>query len=234
MADSAGRSRLSSSLLAIMQASACLSFALAATLLSGVASPAMAQVKAPAKSTLKPIAKAPPQTDPSDSIADQLNARWQKENGVAAEPPRKEEARLQTVSLQQSPSTNTQWGERLVSHARKYLGTPYRHGGISPATGFDCSGFVYYLYGATFQQRIPRMPNDMAREGMVVARSDLKTGDLVFFGSATTFTHVGIYVGNDSFIHATHKGSPVQITHLDSDYYRQRYVTAVRLAPSGP
>lgn len=231
MAESARRSRLSSSLLAVMQVTACLSLASTVTLLPGAASPAMAQVKAPAKNKLKPIVKTPPQADPSDTVADQLNARWQKDNGVAAGSPRKEEARLQTASLQQPPSSATQWGERLVSHARKYLGTPYRHGGISPATGFDCSGFVYYLYGATFQQRIPRMPLDMAREGIPVARSDLKSGDLVFFGSATAFTHVGIYVGNDSFIHATHKGSPVQITHLDSDYYRQRYVTAVRLAP---
>jgi len=229
MADSAGRSRLSSSLLAIMQVIACLSFALTATLLPGAASPAMAQVKAPAKSNLKPIVKAPLHADPSDTVADELNAKWQKANGVIAGSPKKEEARLQTVSLQRSPSSD--WGERLVSHARKHLGTPYRRGGISPATGFDCSGFVYYLYGAVFQQRIPRMPDDMAREGISVARSDLKIGDLVFFGSGTNFTHVGIYIGNDSFIHATHPGSPVQITHLDSDYYRQRYVTAVRLAP---
>lgn len=229
MADSAGRSRLQSSLLSILQVTTCLCFALTVTLLPGAASPAMAQVKAPAKSKLKPSAKAPPPADPSDTVADQLNARWQKENGVAAEPQKKEEAGLQTVSLQRSPASD--WGDRLVSHAQKYLGTPYRHGGISPATGFDCSGFVYYLYGAVFQQRIPRMPNDMASEGIPVARSDLKIGDLVFFGSATAFTHVGIYVGNDSFIHATHRGSPVQITPLDSDYYRQRYVTAVRLAP---
>lgn len=229
MADSAGRSRLSSTLLAILQVTACLGFALTATLLPGAASPAMAQVKAPAKNKLKPIAKAPPPVDPSDTMADQLNAKWQKENGVAADSPRKEEARLQAASLQRSPSSD--WGERLVSHARKHLGTPYRYGGISPTTGFDCSGFVYYLYGAVFQQRIPRMPIDMAREGIPVARSDLKSGDLVLFGRGTSFTHVGIYVGNDSFIHATHKGSPVQITHLDSDYYRQRYVTAVRLAP---
>ncbi len=229
MADSAGRSRLSSSLLAILQVTACLSFAFVATMLPGAASPAMAQVKAPAKSKLKPTAKAPPPVDPSDTMADQLNAKWQKENGVAADLPRTEEARHRAVSFQ--PSSSPDWGERLVSHARKYLGTPYRYGGISPTTGFDCSGFVYYLYGAVFQQRIPRMPIDMAREGIAVARSDLKSGDLVLFGRGTSFTHVGIYVGNDSFIHATHKGSPVQITHLDSDYYRQRYVTAVRLAP---
>lgn len=229
MADRAGHSGFPSTRLVLVQMAACLGFALIATVLLGAASPAMAQVKAPAKSKLKPTVKAPPATDPSDTVADQLNARWQTENGVTAVSLRQEEARPRTVSLQQAPASD--WGDRLVSHATKYLGTPYRHGGISPATGFDCSGFVYYLYGAVFQQRIPRMPADMAREGISVARSDLRNGDLVLFGSGTTFTHVGIYVGNGSFIHATHKGSPVQITPLDSDYYRQRYVTAVRLTP---
>jgi cell wall-associated NlpC family hydrolase len=113
----------------------------------------------------------------------------------------------------------------------KYLGTPYRYGGTSPSTGFDCSGFVYYLYGAVFGQSIPRMPHDMAREGTPVARSALKRGDLVFFGYRGTFTHVGIYAGNDQFVHATHRGSPLQVSSLDGDYYRDRYMTAVRLAP---
>jgi cell wall-associated NlpC family hydrolase len=97
--------------------------------------------------------------------------------------------------------------------------------------GFDCSGFVYYLYGAVFGQKIPRMPHDMAREGTPVARSDLKRGDLVLFGHRGTFTHIGIYAGNDQFVHATHRGSPVMVTHLDSDYFRTRYITAVRLSP---
>ncbi|MFO1082997.1 MAG: C40 family peptidase [Reyranellaceae bacterium] len=229
MADRTGRSGLSSTRLVVLQVAACLGFALIAAVLLGAASPAMAQVKAPAKSKLKPAVKAPPAADPSDTMADQLNARWQNENGVSAVSLRQEEARPRTVSLQQPASS--EWGDRLVSRATKYLGTPYRHGGISPATGFDCSGFVYYLYGAVFQQRIPRMPADMVREGVSVARSDLRRGDLVLFGSGSTFTHVGIYVGDGSFIHATHKGSPIQITPLDADYYRQRYVMAVRLAP---
>jgi cell wall-associated NlpC family hydrolase len=75
------------------------------------------------------------------------------------------------------------------------------------------------------------MPHDMAREGMPVGRSDLKRGDLVFFGYRGTFTHVGIYAGNGQFVHATHRGSPVQVTPLDADYYRDRYMTAVRLSP---
>lgn len=194
---------------------------------SGI-SPAVAQVKAPTKSILKQSAKTPLRADPTDSVADELNARWQKENGLAAALPKDT---TQVSFTHAPPVASEDWGDRLVSRAKKYLGAPYRHGGISPSTGFDCSGFVYYLYGAVFQQRIPRMPGDMVREGTPVARSDLKRGDLVLFGSGRVFTHVGIYVGNDSFIHATHKGSPVQITALDSDYYRDRYVMAVRLAP---
>lgn len=195
---------------------------------AGVLSPAMAQVKAPAKAKLKPAVKA----DPSDTSSDQLNARWQQENGVYAgfTQAAPSVAAVVPASFATSAVAND-WGDRLVSRAMNYLGTPYRYGGISPSTGFDCSGFVYYLYGAVFGQRIPRMPHDMVREGTTVARGDLQKGDLVLFGYRGTYTHIGIYAGNDHFVHATHRGSPVMVTHLDSDYYRQRYLTAVRLSP---
>ncbi|MEK7687398.1 MAG: C40 family peptidase, partial [Pseudomonadota bacterium] len=176
---------------------------------AGVLSPAIAQVKAPAKSKLKPPVKA----DPTDNVADQLNAKWQQENGAYAGFKQAEPAPV-PVSFA-TPAVASDWGDRLVSRAMNYLGTPYRYGGTSPSTGFDCSGFVYYLYGAVFGQSIPRMPHDMAREGMPVARSDLMRGDLVFFGYRGTFTHIGIYAGNDQFVHATHRGSPVMVTHLD-------------------
>ncbi len=201
---------------------------LAALALFGTAvihSPATAQVKAPAKSKLKPPVKA----DPSDNVADQLNAKWQQDNGAYAGF-RQAEPAVVPVSFA-PPAVANDWGDRLVSRAMNYLGTPYRYGGTSPSTGFDCSGFVYYLYGAVFGQKIPRMPHDMAREGTPVARSDLKRGDLVFFGYRGTFTHIGIYAGNDQFVHATHRGSPVMVTNLDADYYRQRYMMAVRLSP---
>lgn len=195
---------------------------------AGAFSPAMAQVKAPAKSKLKPVAKA----DPTDSVADQLNAKWQQENGAfAGFTAAKPAAVPASLSTGPAGTGGSDWGDRLVSRAMNYLGTPYRYGGISPKTGFDCSGFVYYLYGAVFGQRIPRMPHDMAREGTPVARGDLKRGDIVFFGYGGTFTHVGIYAGNGQFVHATHRGSPVMVTALDADYYRTRYMTAVRLTP---
>lgn len=195
---------------------------------TAVASPAFSQVKAPSKSKLKPRVKAAPKADPTDNIASELNARWLQENGAFSGFKQAEPATV-PVSFASSAVTN-EWGDRLVSHAMKYLGTPYRYGGITPS-GFDCSGFVYYLYGAVFGQKIPRMPHDMAAQGTPVGRGDLKRGDLVFFGYRGRFTHVGIYAGNGEFVHATHRGSPVMVTALDSDYYRQRYMTAVRLSP---
>jgi cell wall-associated NlpC family hydrolase len=196
---------------------------------AGVLSPAMAQAKAPTKSKLKPpVKKVAPAVDPTDNVASELNAKWLQENGAYAG--FKQTAPASIPASYSTPAVANDWGDRLVSRAMKYLGTPYRYGGTTPA-GFDCSGFVYYLYGAVFGQRIPRMPHDMAREGTPVARSDLKRGDLVFFGHRGTFTHVGIYAGNGQFVHATHRGSPVMVTPLDGDYYRDRYMTAVRLSP---
>lgn len=200
---------------------------------AGVLSPAMAQVKAPpvkaaAKAKPKPAVKA----DPSDTVSDQLNARWQQENGVYAGFTQAAPAVAAVVPASFATSAvANDWGDRLVSRAMNYLGTPYRYGGTSPKTGFDCSGFVYYLYGAVFGQTIGRMPHEMVRQGTTVARGDLQKGDLVLFGYRGTYTHIGIYAGNDHFVHATHRGSPVMVTHLDSDYYRQRYLTAVRLSP---
>jgi cell wall-associated NlpC family hydrolase len=230
MALGTGRS-MRSSVRVLAQATAYSVLVLAALVSFGTAgllSPAAAQVKAPAKAKLKPPVKAAPQADPTDSVANQLNAKWLQDNGAFAGF-KQAEAAVVPASYASSAVAND-WGDRLVSRAMKYLGTPYRYGGTSPS-GFDCSGFVYYLYGAVFGQSIPRMPHEMAREGRPVARSDLKRGDLVFFGYRGTFTHVGIYAGNGQFVHATHRGSPVQVNALDGDYYRDRYMTAVRLSP---
>ena len=204
----------------------------ALALLTGLGAPGsvMAQVRAPAKAKLKVLPKA----DPSDNVADQLNAQWREQNAAFSgftSAPAKVVPASAAIPANATPASGNEWGDRLVSRAMTYLGTPYRPGGISPKTGFDCSGFVYYLYGAVFGQTIPRMPDGMAREGTTITRSDLKPGDIVFFGFGRTFTHVGIYAGNDQFVHATHRGSPVSLTSLDADYYRQHYMTAVRLTP---
>ncbi|MDB5486805.1 MAG: nlpC/P60 family protein [Reyranella sp.] len=236
----------SSSVQALLKATAYSITVLTAVALFGTAgslSPANAQVKAPAKSKLKPVAKA----DPTDNVADQLNAKWQQDNSAfagfnAATPApastsnSRPNSAIVPAAFSTGPAASTgkgsnEWGDRLVSRAMNYLGTPYRYGGTSPQTGFDCSGFVYYLYGAVFGQRIPRMPHDMAREATPVARGDLQRGDLIMFGYRGTITHIGIYSGNGQFVHATHRGSPVMVTSLDADYYNTRYLKAVRLSP---
>lgn len=118
--------------------------------------------------------------------------------------------------------------ERLFSAIRDRLGTTYRWGG-SAADGFDCSGFVQYLYEESFQLRMPRTSSDMASLGRVVPRKKLRQGDLVFFSSdERTIDHVGIYMGDNRFAHVS-TSSGVSIDRLDSRHYDKRYACAARI-----
>ncbi len=113
------------------------------------------------------------------------------------------------------------------------IGKPYRWGGSSPRTGFDCSGLVYYAYKDLVKIRIPRTANEMyhLRDAAPVQRAELQSGDLVFFrtrgrGAAD---HVGVYVGNGKFIQSPRTGRDIQITSLSESYWQQRYVGARRV-----
>jgi peptidoglycan hydrolase-like protein with peptidoglycan-binding domain len=115
-------------------------------------------------------------------------------------------------------------GARVVAVAKQYLGIPYRWGGASPATGFDCSGFVMYVY-AKFGISLPHNAAMQYGHGRAVSRSDLRRGDLVFFDG---LGHVGIYAGGGSFIHAPHTGDVVRVSPL-SGWYADTWVGARRL-----
>jgi cell wall-associated NlpC family hydrolase len=115
------------------------------------------------------------------------------------------------------------FGLRVVRYAKRFLGTPYVYGGSSPH-GFDCSGFVRYVY-AHFGLTLPHSSYAQFSEGRRVRRGALRPGDLVFFDSVG---HVGIYVGNGRFIHAPHTGLRVRIQTL-AGWYGTRFSGARRL-----
>lgn len=113
------------------------------------------------------------------------------------------------------------------------IGKPYRWGGSSPRTGFDCSGLVYYAYKDLVKFRIPRTANEMyhLRDAASVNRGELESGDLVFFRTRGrgTADHVGVYIGNGKFIQSPRSGRDIQITSLSEDYWQRHYVGAKRV-----
>ena len=118
---------------------------------------------------------------------------------------------------------NLAFGRRVVSYAKKFLGTPYVYGGSTPR-GFDCSGFTSYVY-RHFGISLPRTTYSQIGVGRRVARRALRAGDLVFFDG---LGHVGLYIGHGRFIHAPHTGTRVRIETL-AGWYSSRFAGARRL-----
>ncbi len=112
----------------------------------------------------------------------------------------------------------------VVGVAMQYLGTPYVWGGASPG-GFDCSGFVMYVYSQVGVY-LPHLAADQYNYGTPVSRDELEPGDLVFFDG---LGHVGIYIGGGQFVHSPHTGDVVKISSLDESWYAATYVGARRL-----
>jgi LysM repeat protein len=124
--------------------------------------------------------------------------------------------------------------QNLIKVAKKYLGAPYKFGGYSYKTGIDCSGYVKKVF-SSFNVELPRTARDIYyRAGYKVAKSQLDTGDLVFFTTYAKFpSHVGIYLGDGQFIHASSGRKRVTIDKLSKRYYRNRYIGAKRVQVSG-
>lgn len=117
---------------------------------------------------------------------------------------------------------------KITNLAMTFVGYPYVYGGKSPAGGFDCSGLVYYCF-AQCGHSIRRVADDQMNQGSPVAIENLQAGDLVFFGSGTYANHVGIYIGNHNFVHASTPKSGVRISSLKETYYATRYIGARRV-----
>ena len=118
----------------------------------------------------------------------------------------------------------------LVVTAMGALGVPYRRGGNSYESGFDCSGFVRAVYEQTFGLMLPRQAAQQAAATHVIERSELQPGDLVFFNTLRRrFSHVGIYVGDNKFIHSPKPGAAVRIEDLRVNYWNRRFDGARRV-----
>ncbi|MFT4256798.1 MAG: C40 family peptidase [Pseudoxanthomonas sp.] len=125
---------------------------------------------------------------------------------------------------------NPQAANAVLMRALGLVGTPYRYGGNTPESGFDCSGLVTYVYRDMLDLRLPRTSRELAQvQGPKIAPARLAAGDLVFFGSKGSVSHVGIYVGEGRFVHAPSSGGTVRLDHLDGPYWRDHYSGAKRV-----
>lgn len=118
----------------------------------------------------------------------------------------------------------------LVIGAMGFLGVPYRRGGTSSDTGFDCSGFVRAMYQQTIGLILPRSADQQAAATQKIDQSELKPGDLVFFNTLRrAFSHVGIYIGDNKFIHSPKPGAQVRVEDMRISYWRSRFDGARRV-----
>lgn len=119
----------------------------------------------------------------------------------------------------------------LVVSALGFLGVPYRRGGNSAETGFDCSGFVRAIYEQTAGLLLPRRAEQQAAATQKIEKAELKPGDLVFFNTMKrAFSHVGIYVGNGKFIHSPKPGAEVRVEDMGVSYWANRFDGARRVS----
>ena len=131
-------------------------------------------------------------------------------------------------SARRSSGSQDEAGD-LIMNAMSLIGLSYRFGGNSPTQGLDCSGFMQYIFKRSMGITLPRTSAEMATVGQQVDRANLKPGDMVFFGSGGRVSHVGMYIGNDRFIHAPRTGRDIEITSMNGTYWKNRYITARRV-----
>jgi cell wall-associated NlpC family hydrolase len=132
--------------------------------------------------------------------------------------------------LKQVRQTVTERTSDLVVTAIGFLGVPYRRGGNTAESGFDCSGFVRAMYNQTVGHVLPRRAEEQAAATEKIDASQLKPGDLVFFNTMRrAFSHVGIYVGEGKFIHSPRSGAQVRVEDMNGSYWQRRFDGARRV-----
>lgn len=150
------------------------------------------------------------------SISAQSNA----EEAIVVPPPA-------TVSFVDRASATAQ---DAIDSALDLLGIRYRRGGTTPESGFDCSGFVRHVFDESIGLILPHSSKAMSQTGEVVSRDELKPGDLVFFNTMRrAFSHVGIYLGQNQFVHAPRAGGQVRVEDMREAYWKKRFNGARRV-----
>ena len=142
------------------------------------------------------------------------------------------------ASLSGKPYEMPQLADSLLELGRSLIGTRYRYGGTSVQSGFDCSGFVGYLFREELGMQLPRSTRELIKlDAPKVARSDLEPGDLILFNDRGRghVSHAGIYIGDDQFIHSSSRRSGgVRIDSLDDSYWNRSYLQAKRVLALAP
>lgn len=130
---------------------------------------------------------------------------------------------IQKITLADTPNAR----QEVWFQAFSLIGTPYRYGGTDKAGGFDCSGMVQYVYQQALHANLPRTARDIAASSHEISRSKLKSGDLVFFNTGGgKYSHVGIYLGSNEFLHAPSSNGTIKVARLDNPYFAGRFTEA--------
>ena len=120
--------------------------------------------------------------------------------------------------------------QEVIINALSLTGIKYQYGGSSPETGFDCSGFVRYVFNQAANLTLPPTARAISQMGKTVQKNELQPGDLVFFNTLkSAFSHVGIYIGDNKFIHAPRSGASVRVENMQQSYWQSRFNGAQRL-----
>ncbi len=124
----------------------------------------------------------------------------------------------------------TNVAQDVILQGLKLVGVRYRFGGNDESSGLDCSGFVRLVFKDSLGAQLPRTAAEMSQVGQHIDTSQLKPGDLVFFNTMRrTFSHVGIYLGDNHFLHAPRTGAEVRVENMEDSYWIKRYNGARRI-----
>jgi cell wall-associated NlpC family hydrolase len=139
--------------------------------------------------------------------------------------------RLEDSEIGDARPLSRQSSNEVIIHAIGQVGIPYRYGGTLPGTGFDCSGLIGYVFREAVGLKLPRTTRELIDiNAPSIDRNDLQAGDLVYFNSrGGRVSHIGIYVGEDRFVHAPSTGGLVRIDKLSTPYWTKFYVGAKRV-----